>query len=146
MQINIKLLSNYAKIPTKAHIGDAGFDLYSSSPTNHWPTDTILPFEIRKIPIDIALEIPEGYFGLICDRSSLGMSGVKVMGGVIDSTYRGNVYVCLLNSSTEPYHIKHGSKVAQLLILPVPIVHFIEVNELTKTDREKKGFGSTNVF
>lgn len=143
MQINFKKLSSHAIIPTKAHIGDAGFDLYASFPNIHWPTRTILPNEICKIPTDIALEIPEGWCGIICDRSSLGSCGLKVMGGVIDSSFRGNIIVCLMNLSDNNVVIDNGFKVAQLLILPVPNVHLIETTDLSLTHRNTKGFGST---
>lgn len=145
MQINVKRLSEEAKIPTKAYIGDAGFDLYCSikdcfgETIMLWPEDGPL-----IIQTDIAMEIPEGYFGLICDRSSLGSRGLKVMGGVIDSRYLGNVKVCLTNVGNEAVEIKHQDRVAQLVILPVPNIHLIEVDHLGDSQRGEKGFGSSN--
>lgn len=145
MQINIKHLTKKAKTPTKAYIGDAGFDLYCSIEDTFgksvvlWPEDGAI-----VIPTDIAMEIPEGYFGMICDRSSLGSRGLKVMGGVIDAKYLGNVKVCLTNVGNEAVEIKHGDRVAQLVVLPVPNIHLIEVDHLGDSQRGEKGFGSSD--
>lgn len=146
VQINIKRLNSEAKIPTKAHTVDAGFDLYCSIKDTFgtsiflWPEDGPV-----IIPTNISMQIPEGYFGLICDRSSFGSKGIKVFGGVIDSGYLGDIKVCLCNVGNEGFRISHGDRIAQLLILPVPNVHFIEVDSLGETDRGDKGFGSSNV-
>lgn len=83
------------------------------------------------------------FVGLICDRSSMGSKGIKVMGGVCDSSYRGDVTVCLTNLTNQPYEIKSGDKIAQILFLPVlnPVIQ--EIDNLEETERGSKGFGSS---
>lgn len=152
MEILVKRLSLDAIMPKKAGKNEAGIDLFAVNDV------FIETGDVAKVKTDIALEIPEGYFGLIRDRSSMGSKGIMVTGGVIDSTYRGEIAVCLANISgnthfdidgitmvlaKETYHVKKGDKIAQLLILPVPQVDIIEVDEISNTERNDKGFGST---
>lgn len=137
LELKVKTLSDAAKLPTKAHPSDAGFDLYALH------TCFIGHAEIYKVSTGIAVEIPEGYCGLIFDRSSLGSNGIFRLAGVIDSSYRGEIMVCLSNISQEQYKIKSGDKVAQLLIMPVPDVEVTFVTELSQTQRGSGGFGST---
>jgi dUTP pyrophosphatase len=161
IEIPIRLLSEDAKMPTKARDSDAGFDLYSIEDLS------ILPGQIVKHDIKIAGAIPDGYFGLICDRSGHGSKGLKVFGGVWDSSYRGSVSVCLgyLNTlsfiqqcysyvehfigkliftqPTDKIELPKGSKIAQLVVIPIPLVKLTQVDELDETDRGEKGFGSS---
>ena len=107
---------------------------------------TIDPGETAWIPTGISLEVPAGYAGLIYARSSLGVKrglapANKV--GVIDSDYRGEINVVLLNHGKEPQMISNGDRIAQFLITPVLTPQFIEVKELSDTDRGAGGFGST---
>lgn len=156
MELKIKKLNKdavYSYVPTKTYFNDAGFDLYSlEDATLH----TCLP---RLISTGIALEIPQGYFGSIRDRSGLGSEGVHVLAGVIDSSYRGEVKVALVlvhsdiywdeNKLAGPlcasrqYHIKKGDRIAQLIIQPCALPDVIEVEELTPTDRNTQGWGSS---
>jgi dUTP pyrophosphatase len=148
--IKFKRLSEAAKIPTKNHSQDAGWDLYSVEDY------TIYPNEIGKISTDIAISIPPGYVGIIMSRSSLGIKTVDVYGGVIDSGYTGMIKVILYNGQeyidgankngaydNNNLNIHKGDKIAQMLILPVPDVEFLEVDELDETARSEKGFGSS---
>jgi dUTP pyrophosphatase len=97
----------------------------------------------EKIPTGIALEIPTGYCGVIHDRSSMGSLLLKTLGGVIDSEYRGDVKVCMMNLSFFDYHIKAGDKIAQILFHKVEFNTIEESEELTSSDRGEKGFGSS---
>lgn len=129
-----------AIVPTKNYPSDAGFDLYSTEGVE------LKPGQISKIGTGISLSIPEGHFGLICDRSGHGSKGIKVFGGVVDSSYRGEVFVCLgLMNTFERSWIKlpKGSKIAQIVILPVRQVVLYEADKLNSTDRGEKGFGSS---
>lgn len=138
MDIGIKLLCENAKIPTCNNYGDAGHDLYS---TEH----VIIPSNERKtIKTGIAIEIPLGFVGLIWPRSGLSVKqGVDVLAGVVDATYRGEIMVCLFNTSDKDVIILEGNRIAQMLIQPVEECNFIQKDQLSDTTREDKGFGSS---
>jgi len=136
--IKVKKLVPHAVLPSYAHDGDAGMDLYSAE--NY----LINPGEKQIISTGIATEFPKGYVALIWDRSSLAAKqGLTVLAGVIDYSYRGEWKVVLFNTSKNPYQIKRGDKIAQALIQPVYNPKIIEVQELSNTERGKNGFGST---
>jgi dUTP pyrophosphatase len=138
--IKVKKLSDDARVPRAAKPGDVAFDLFSIADYN------LKPGERFAVPIGISVEIPEGYEGQIRPRSGLGLKhGLTVINspGTIDSGYRGEVHVALLNLSNESFHITKGMRVAQLAIRQVPKVRFLEVDELTDTERGEGGFGST---
>lgn len=136
-KIKVLTLSGTAKIPTKAHDSDAGYDLYSDKDI------TLLPGHRAKIPTAIAIAIPKGYSGFIWDRSGIGSKGVKVHGGVIDSSYRGEIMVCLGNYSSEEIYFPKGSKIAQIVFKETPHFEMVEVDDLDETVRGNKGFGSS---
>jgi dUTP pyrophosphatase len=104
----------------------------------------IIPNQRVQVGTGIAMEIPEGYVGLVWDKSGLSHKfGLKVLGGVIDSGYRGEVKVGIINLSTEKYFLEKGHKVAQMLIQKVEKTEIVEVAELTDSERGEGGFGST---
>ena len=138
MHLNIKKLHPDAKIPTYAHQGDAGFDLFA--------TETVtIPIGARVlVGTGIAMEIPDGYVGLIWDKSGLSIKhGLKNLGGVIDAGYRGEIKAGVVNLSDEDYTVVVGHKVAQMLIQKVERAEIVEVDELSDTTRGHGGFGST---
>lgn len=139
LELKVKKLNPEAKLPTKNNITDAAFDLYALGYT-HTPGS-----KVTKISTGIAIEIPEGYYGQIFDRSSMGVKGLTVFGGVIDSGYRGEIIVCLYNTADESswHTVAAGDKIAQMVLLPVPQVQVVEVQELEESDRGEKGFGSS---
>lgn len=138
MELKIKKLHPNAKLPTYAHSGDAGFDLYAIE-------SVIIPVGARiLIGTGLAMEIPDGFVGLIWDKSGLSMvHGLKNLGGVIDAGYRGEIKVGVVNLSKEDYTIIAGHKVAQMLIQKVERAEIKEVVELHGTLRGHGGFGST---
>ena len=137
--IKIKLLNDAAKIPTKAHKSDAGWDLYAS-----YTSQPVYPHKRRLVSTDISIAIPDGYCGLIWPRSGLSVKkGIDVLAGVIDSGYRGEIKVCLLNTSDQIVHIHPGDRIAQLIIQKVEDVKVLEVDNLDDTDRGEGGFGSS---
>lgn len=154
MVLKVKRLTESAKLPTKDRQSDAGWDLYANSITHR--TFNIDDEEVGQFYVvntGIAIQIPRGYCGLIFDRSSMGAKGYHRLAGVIDEEYRGEIII-LLNRL--PYHkdgwfspkddIKAGDKVAQLLLVEVPQHVLVqEVDELDKSDRGTKGFGSSGV-
>jgi dUTP pyrophosphatase len=126
--------------PTYAHNGDSGVDLYAAE-------EFILkPMERKLIPTGLKLEIPHGYEGQVRPKSGLainhGISHANAV-GTIDSGYRGEIKVPLINFSNEPYKIEKGKKIGQLIFTKVEEAVFEEVEELEKTTRNEDGFGST---
>jgi dUTP pyrophosphatase len=126
--------------------GDAGYDLCCVEDV--WLETIGEKYEddrpsLVKIDTHIAIEIPKGYVGLIRDKSSIGGKGIVVCGGVLDEKYRGNIIICLANTTNMPYNFRKGDKIAQLLIVPYVTPQLIEVDELEQTERGDKGFGST---
>lgn len=141
--VKIKLLSETAKMPFKAHVTDAGIDLFS----NNEDIITIEAKDHAKIPLGFAMSIPDGYCAVIKDRSGLALKNrICTRAGVIDSSYRGEVSVILENNMSDTiFYVENGMKIAQMLILPVPKVTIQEVKDLGDTDRGSGGFGSTGV-
>ena len=138
MEIRVKKIHKDAKLPTYAHHGDAGFDLYAIESVS-------IPVGARVlVGTGIAIEIPDGYVGLIWDKSGLSMvHGLKNLGGVIDAGYRGEIKAGVVNLSDDDYTITAGHKVAQMLIQKVERADIKEVTELSDTPRGHGGFGST---
>jgi len=142
-KLNVKRLTEDAKLPTKAYVGDAGFDLYTVQDIEE--ADDYSGGGRAIFSTGVAIEIPEGYVGIIKDRSGLAAKqGITVLAGVIDSGYRGEIKVVLFNSSPGLFKsIKKGDKIAQLVILPLPAFEVNEVEELSEAERGIKGFGSS---
>lgn len=144
MDIEIKLLNEFAKIPTAGSEYAAGYDLYAA--INY--DVTIMPHQTEMVPIGIAVAIPNGYFGGIYPRSGLASKqGLRPANcvGVIDSDYRGEVKVALHNDTNDIRNIKAGDRIAQLIVQPYEKVSFKKVDELNDTERSSGGFGSTGV-
>ena len=140
MTIHIKKLRNDAVVPSYAHAHDAGMDLYACERM------VITAGTRGLVPTGIAMAIPAGYVGLIWDKSGVALKfGLKVMGGVIDSGYRGEIKVIVHNLSSADYVVKAGEKVAQMLIQQVMQMPITEVEDLDSTTRGEGGFGSTGL-
>lgn len=140
--IRVKKLNPKAIIPTYGSAEAAGADLYAclSEPL------TVAPGETVWVSTGVALEVPKGCAGLVYARSGLackrGLAPANKV-GVVDSDYRGEVKVVLLNHSKEPQTIEHGERIAQFVITPVLTPAYQEVTELNETERGVGGFGST---
>ena len=139
-----KRTSTATIIPTKSRKTDAGYDLYSDEDIALYPEDT------KLISTGIAFAIPDGYAGLIWDRSGLGTKGIHRHAGVVDSSYRGEVKVALYNArpghvdfTDNMYFISRGDRIAQILFQKVPHFDMVETEELDDTDRGSSGFGSS---
>lgn len=137
LELKVKRLRPDAKLPTKAHASDAGFDLYSAAEVDLMPGQTI------KVETGIAVGLPTGYFAKFFDRSSVGSKGVIVTAGVIDEGYTGPLIIAFYNSTNVIRKVAAGEKIAQMVLLPVPQATIIEVEELGQTERAEKGFGSS---
>lgn len=138
MKVKIKKLNAAAKLPTYANPGDAGLDLYSLEDFE------LKPGERHNFFVGFALEIPDGFVGIIKDKSGLPKNyGLHTLGGVFDSCYRGEYNVTMVNLGQEAYQIKTGDKIAQLLIIPCEQAELEEVQELSATQRGEGRFGSS---
>ncbi|MFO0718684.1 MAG: dUTP diphosphatase [Candidatus Paceibacterota bacterium] len=136
--LKIKKLRADATLPTYAHPGDAGLDIYTCESVS------VEPGEKTAISTGIAMEIPEGYVGMIWDKSGIAIkNGIKTLGGVVDSGYRGEVLIGVINLSKERYTFEKGHKVAQMVIQKKEDVVVEEVQELSDTSRGEGRFGST---
>lgn len=128
-------------IPHYAHPGDAGLDIFSAEET------IIKAGEIKNIRTGVKMELPEGFIGLVWDKSGLALkNGIKTMAGVIDTGYRGEIGIVLINLSGQDYKIEKGQKIAQMLIQKAEQVEIEETQKLSETKRGIGGFGSTGLF
>ena len=141
MNLRIARLDERARLPTRAHDGDAGLDLYALE-------DALLaPGERASVPTGIAVEIPPGQAGLVLPRSGLAARhGISVVNapGLIDSGYRGEVRILLLNTDREhPFQVSAGDRIAQLVLVRVELPTPLEVDALSDSARGAGGFGSS---
>lgn len=142
--MNIPTVAAEGSLPTYAHPGDAGADLRATE-------DVVLePGERRLVGTGVALALPDGYVGLVTPRSGLAArAGLSIVNapGVIDSGYRGEIKVCLVNlDPRETVRLSAGDRIAQLLVMPFATASFIEVDTLDETLRGDGGYGSTGGF
>lgn len=138
-KIKVQLLSKDAKAPSYAHEGDAGLDLCSPYKVK------LKPGEKTIIDTKVVIELPKDTVGLIWDKSGMAcLNGIKVLGGVFDSGYRGSYTVGLINLSRKTYTIEVGDKICQLLIQPIVTVDVKIVDKIdVKTSRKGGRFGSS---
>jgi dUTP pyrophosphatase len=138
-ELPIKLLTETAKLPDKANLFDAGLDLYCDE-----ELVSLAPGERKLVSTGIAMEIPKTYVGLIWPRSGHAVKGgIDTMAGVIDSSYRGEVKVLLVNHDGKVQLFRKGDKIAQILIQKIDDFTPIAYNDLSGTSRGDKGFGSS---
>ncbi len=136
MIVKVKKLHPAAKLPLRAHATDSGADLFALEET------VLAPREITKVRSGVAVELPSGVSGCLWGKSSVESNGIKVMAGLIDCTYRGEVLVCMYNLNDKPFKFEQGQKIAQLVVLPTEYPAF-EEGEISQTARGEGGFGST---
>jgi len=138
--IKVEKLSTEAKLPTRAHDGDAGLDLYAID------YHSIAPYQQALIGTGIKIVIPFGYAGLIWDKSGLATQGLTTLGGVIDTGYRGEIKVVLKNLSEDICNIIPGQKIAQIIIQKVELLEPEEETINDQTQRQQGAFGSSGKF
>jgi dUTP pyrophosphatase len=125
-------------LPEYSSHGAAGADLYANEAL------TLAPGERAPVATGLRVEIPAGYAGLVWPRSGLAVRhGIDTLAGVIDSDYRGEVRVVLVNHGREPFRIEPGDRIAQLVVQKVERAVFVTANELAGTIRGERGFGSS---
>jgi dUTP pyrophosphatase len=141
MNLRMARLDERARLPTRAHDGDAGLDLYALQ------DGVLAPGERASVATGIAVEIPPGRAGLVLPRSGLAARhGISVVNapGLIDAGYRGEIHVLLLNTDREqPFEITAGARIAQLVLVRVELPVPLEVEVLDETERGAGGFGSS---
>jgi len=138
MKLKIKKINEDAKSFSYAHQGDAGMDVYSCE------EKIIKAGERAIIKTGISISLESGHVALVWDKSGLASKkGIKTMAGVIDSGYRGEIKIVILNTSNEDFKIEKHDKIAQILIQPIIKAEIEEVTSLDETSRNKDGFGST---
>jgi len=141
VELPVRRLDDDATLPTRAHPGDAGLDLYAAEAA------TLGPGERAGVGTGVAVEIPDGHAGLVLPRSGLAARhGIALVNapGLIDAGYRGEIRVLLLNTDrTEPFEIAVGERIAQLLITPFADAEPVEAKALATSARGEGGFGSS---
>jgi dUTP pyrophosphatase len=141
IELPIKKLRENAVVPERAYSGDAGLDLSSCERVE------LAPGERALVPTGLAVAIPEGYAGYVQPRSGLAVKhGISMVNtpGLIDAGYRGELMVILLNTDrVETFVVEPGMRIAQLVVLEIPAVDPVEVDELPASERGVRGFGSS---
>ena len=139
LNIKVKKLSKNVELPKQSTQGAAGMDFYLTQPVRFEPNHS------KKVPLGVAVEIPEGYVMLLIPRSSTWKTPLRMPNsvGVIDSDYRGEVCALLRNTSDFTITADVGERLVQGVIVPVPSIQIQEVEELSETSRGVGGFGST---
>jgi dUTP pyrophosphatase len=141
VELRVAKLKEDATLPTRAHEGDAGVDLYACEPAH------LGPGERWSVGTGVAVEIPEGHAGLVLPRSGLARdNGIALVNspGLIDAGYRGEVRVLLLNTDpAETFRVEPGERIAQLVVAPIALVDPVEVEALAESARGDGGFGSS---
>ena len=141
IELPIQRLRAEAVVPQRAYAGDAGLDLASCERIE------LAPGERALVGTGLAVAIPEGYAGFVQPRSGLAARhGLTIVNspGLVDSGYRGELRVALLNTdASEPFVVEPGMRIAQLVVLPIPELELIEVEELPGSERGVRGFGSS---
>ena len=143
LPIKVKKLSDNAVMPIRATSGAGGYDLTAATETvRNELTGPVVEYDTQ-----LCFEIPAGHIGLVLPRSSVTTKTTLVLGnsiGLIDSDYRGSVKFQFRNVNSAGKKYKVGDRIGQIVILPIPAVTFVEVEELSETERGTGGFGSTD--
>jgi dUTP pyrophosphatase len=143
IELPVRRLRDDAVVPERAYAGDAGLDLAACDPFE------LGPGERAVVGTGLAVAIPDGHAGFVQPRSGLAARhGISIVNspGLVDSGYRGELKVALINTDPrEPFLVEPGMRIAQLVVLPVPALEPVEVDELPESERGVRGFGSSKV-
>jgi dUTP pyrophosphatase len=140
LRVFVKKLHPDAKIPSYAHsgpLGDLAGDLFSTCDAE------LLPGQVLSIGTGIAIEPPSGFGAIVEDRSGMALKGITTLAGVVDTGYRGEIQVVLVNLGPNSYRVSKGDRIAQLRIVQKFEVTFVEAQDIAASPRHNKGFGST---
>jgi len=136
MELRVKRIHPEAKLPVYGHPGDAGLDLFSTVDRD------LQPGEVFAVPTGIQVSIPQGFVGLVWDKSGISFRGVHRLAGVVDAGYRGEVQVVMINLGREPYTVRAGDRIAQMIVARYEPVEWVE-GDLADSRRGAGGFGSS---
>jgi len=142
VKVRIQRIDGSARMPEMAHPGDSGFDLFASE------TVSLKPGERKLVPTGIKVSLPAGFEAQVRPKSGLALKhGISVLNtpGTIDSGYRGEIKVILVNLGEQEYKVEKGKKIAQIVFARVECPEIAEVSELDETKRNEGGFGSTGL-
>ncbi|MEI7498522.1 MAG: dUTP diphosphatase [Candidatus Falkowbacteria bacterium] len=139
-ELLVERISETAKLPTRSHANDAGLDIYADRSID------LTPGQRHNMSTGLRLAIPDGFAGLVWDKSGVANQGLHVLAGVIDAGYRGELLISVINLGTATYRIQAGQKIAQLLIQKVEQPIIIETKIDDETTRGSGGFGSSGLF
>jgi dUTP pyrophosphatase len=140
MRLPVRRVRPDATLPSRAYDGDAGLDLPAAEAV------VLAPGERAVVGTGLAVAVPDGHAGFVQPRSGLAAKhGITIVNapGLVDSGYRGEVTVVLLNTGDQPFEVEPGMRIAQFVVLPVASVEPIEVAELPETERGERGYGSS---
>lgn len=139
LELKVKKLHPDAILPMRAYSYDAGADLYSME------EKVVESGEGYKFSTGVACDIEQGFYGQLHTRSSMSLDGWNVVGGVIDSSYKGELSVVLRNMSKRPLKVVKDQRIAQLVLHSIPTPKIVEVNDIGTSERMSNGFGSTGL-
>lgn len=147
VEVRVEKIVDYAAPPTENYEDDAGFDLAACFVDQ--PQGVVINRGQRAtVSAGFKMGLPRGHVGLICSRSGLAAKhGIQVLNapGIVDAGYRGEVQVILHNTGVHPYHVKHGDRIAQLVIVELPHVEWVETDVGEASMRGANGLGSTGI-
>jgi len=136
-KFKVRVVDKDGITPQKADDGCAGYDVYSTIAT------VIPPGDRKLIPIGVSTEISKNYYLRVAPRSGLSVKGIDVGAGVIDSSYRGEIKVLIINNSQSDFYVDKGAKIAQIILERCSNAKIMLVDELSESERGYGGFGST---
>lgn len=137
--MKVKRFKKTTRMPVKSHLPDVGLDIFT--PKEFW----IRPLETITVGLELAVSIPEGFAGMLVPRSSITEKGLIIQTAVIDPDYTGEIHLIVTNCSNEVQHVKEGQRVCSLVVYSVLNARIEEVEEMTETERNTKGLGSSGL-
>lgn len=137
--MKVKRFKKTTRMPVKSHLPDVGLDIFT--PKEFW----LRPLETAVIGLELAVAIPEGFAGMLVPRSSITEKGLIVQTAVIDPDYTGEIHLIVTNCSNNVQHIEEGQRVCSLVVYSVLNARIEEVEEMTETERNMKGLGSSGL-
>lgn len=137
--MKVKRFKKTTRMPVKSHLPDVGLDIFT--PKEFW----LRPLETITVGLELAVSIPEGFAGMLVPRSSITERGMIVQTAVIDPDYTGEIHLIITNCSNNVQHIEEGQRVCSLVVYSVLNARIEEVEEMTETERNTKGLGSSGL-
>lgn len=137
--MKVKRFKKTTRMPIKSHLPDVGLDIFT--PKEFW----LRPLETISIGLELAVSIPEGFAGMLVPRSSITERGMIIQTAVIDPDYTGEIHLIVTNCSNNVQHIEEGQRVCSLVVYSVLNARIEEVEEMTETERNTKGLGSSGL-